>query len=118
MSLPPSSSQHTTTYPQQLPTHPVDLPGLTAAVVPARSKCKLYRFDPAGQEWKERGVGMAKLLKHKENQRIRLLMRQDKTLKIRANHLGRFGLEWDHITLHHKPFIRCLPATCTDTACS
>jgi Ran-binding protein 1 len=67
------------------------LPGLTAAVAPACSKCKLYRFDPAGQEWKERGVGMAKLLKHKENQRIRLLMRQDKTLKIRANHLGRFG---------------------------
>jgi len=40
-------------------------------------------------EWKERGLGLVKLLKHKENQKIRLLMRQEKTLKIRANHIGR-----------------------------
>lgn len=31
---------------------------------------------------------MVKLLKHKANSKIRLLMRQEKTLKIRANHLG------------------------------
>lgn len=31
---------------------------------------------------------MVKLLKHKENGKIRLLMRQEKTLKIRANHIG------------------------------
>jgi Ran-binding protein 1 len=51
-------------------------------------KCKLYRFDTASNEWKERGVGVVKLLQHKENQKVRLLMRQDKTLKIRANHIG------------------------------
>jgi Ran-binding protein 1 len=39
-------------------------------------------------EWKERGIGQAKLLQHKENKKIRMLMRQEKTLKIRANHLG------------------------------
>ncbi|KAF8069562.1 RANBP1C [Scenedesmus sp. PABB004] len=50
-------------------------------------KCKLYRFEAAGNEWKERGLGVVKLLKHKENQKIRLLMRQEKTLKIRANHI-------------------------------
>ncbi len=33
-------------------------------------------------------MGPVKLLRHKENDRIRLLMRQDKTLKIRANHIG------------------------------
>lgn len=33
---------------------------------------------------------MVKLLKHKENGKIRLLMRQEKTLKIRANHIGVF----------------------------
>ena len=33
-------------------------------------------------------MGQTRLLKNKENQRIRLLMRQEKTLKIRANHLG------------------------------
>lgn len=51
-------------------------------------KCKLYRFEAAGNEWKERGLGFVKLLKHKENKKIRLLMRQEKTLKIRANHIG------------------------------
>lgn len=50
-------------------------------------KCKLYRFDNDAGEWKERGVGQAKLLKHKEHNRIRFLMRQDKTLKIRGNHV-------------------------------
>jgi Ran-binding protein 1 len=40
---------------------------------------------PAG-EWKERGTGDVKLLKNKANGRVRLLMRQEKTLKIVANH--------------------------------
>jgi Ran-binding protein 1 len=51
-------------------------------------KSKLYRFDTGSNEWKERGVGVVKLLQHKENKKVRLLMRQDKTLKIRANHIG------------------------------
>lgn len=51
-------------------------------------KCKLYRFEASSNEWKERGLGLVKLLKHKENNKIRLLMRQEKTLKIRANHIG------------------------------
>ncbi|KAE8634805.1 hypothetical protein XENTR_v10002443 [Xenopus tropicalis] len=51
-------------------------------------RAKLFRFasenDPP--EWKERGTGDVKLLKHKEKGTIRLLMRRDKTLKICANH--------------------------------
>jgi Ran-binding protein 1 len=50
-------------------------------------KCKLYRYEASSNEWKERGLGVVKLLKHKENSKIRLLMRQEKTLKIRANHI-------------------------------
>ncbi|KAJ2354247.1 Ran GTPase binding protein Sbp1, partial [Coemansia sp. RSA 2618] len=46
----------------------------------------LFRFDSEGKEWKERGTGDVKLLKHKENGKIRLLMRRDKTLKVCANH--------------------------------
>lgn len=46
-------------------------------------KAKLYRFD---SEWKKRGVGMAKILKHKQTGKYRLLMREEKTLKVRANH--------------------------------
>ncbi|KAL1557294.1 Ran-binding protein 1 c [Salvia divinorum] len=50
-------------------------------------KSKLYRFDKDGNQWKERGVGIVKLLKHKETGKVRLVMRQNKTLKICANHL-------------------------------
>ena len=51
-------------------------------------KAKLYRFDKEGNQWKERGTGTVKLLKHKETAKVRLVMRQAKTLKICANHLG------------------------------
>ncbi|KAI3450324.1 hypothetical protein Pfo_006989 [Paulownia fortunei] len=50
-------------------------------------KSKLYRFDKEGNQWKERGAGSVKLLKHKVNGKVRLVMRQSKTLKICANHL-------------------------------
>ena len=36
--------------------------------------------------WKERGVGEARILKHREHQRLRLLMRQEKTMNVIANH--------------------------------
>eukprot|EP00899_Mesostigma_viride_P011410 jgi/Mesvir1/2026/Mv16550-RA.1 len=49
-------------------------------------KSKLYRFDRELGEWKERGVGDAKLLKNKKTGKIRLLMRRERTLKICANH--------------------------------
>ncbi|KTF87591.1 hypothetical protein cypCar_00009695 [Cyprinus carpio] len=53
-----------------------------------KMRAKLYRFasenDPP--EWKERGTGDVKLLRHKEKGSIRLLMRRDRTLKICANH--------------------------------
>ncbi|MED6118247.1 Ran-binding protein 1 b [Stylosanthes scabra] len=50
-------------------------------------KSKLYRFDKDGNQWKERGAGTVKFLKHKVTGKVRLLMRQSKTLKICANHL-------------------------------
>ncbi|KFK27387.1 hypothetical protein AALP_AA8G376100 [Arabis alpina] len=50
-------------------------------------KSKMYRFDKEGQQWKERGAGTVKLLKHKQTGKVRLVMRQSKTLKICANHL-------------------------------
>ena len=48
----------------------------------------MYRFDKDTNEWKERGIGQANLLKSKQTQKIRFVMRQDKTLKIRSNHIG------------------------------
>ncbi|XWS43866.1 hypothetical protein CRYUN_Cryun16bG0141100 [Craigia yunnanensis] len=50
-------------------------------------KAKLYRFNKEGNQWKERGVGSVKLLKNKVSGKVRLVMRQSKTLKICANHL-------------------------------
>ncbi|KAJ2120303.1 Ran GTPase binding protein Sbp1, partial [Coemansia sp. RSA 1935] len=37
-----------------------------------KMRAKLFRFDTQGVEWKERGTGDVKLLKHKENGKIRL----------------------------------------------
>lgn len=48
----------------------------------------MYRFDKEGNQWKERGAGTVKLLKHKQTGKVRLVMRQSKTLKICANHLS------------------------------
>lgn len=56
-----------------------------------KSRAKLYRWSSnketkGGGEWKERGVGDAKLLRHNKTQKIRFLLRQEKTHKIVANH--------------------------------
>ena len=48
-----------------------------------KQRAKLYRFRD--DQWKERGVGNCKLMRHKENKKIRLVMRQEKTLKPIAN---------------------------------
>lgn len=51
-------------------------------------RAKLYRFDRSGTvpEWKERGTGEVKMLKHDGNKTVRVVMRRDKTLKVCANH--------------------------------
>ena len=48
-------------------------------------RCKLFRFHE--KEWKERGVGEAKLLKDKTTGRIRFLMRREMVMKVCANHV-------------------------------
>lgn len=54
-----------------------------------KHRAKLYRWAKEAGEWKERGLGEAKLLKHKQSGKTRFLLRQEKTLKIVANHYGR-----------------------------
>jgi len=49
-------------------------------------RAKLFRFDSASSEWKERGTGDVRLLQNKQSKKIRLVMRRDKTLKVCANH--------------------------------
>lgn len=51
-----------------------------------KMRAKLFKFDKDSREWKERGTGDVKLLKHQENGKTRLVMRRDKTHKVCANH--------------------------------
>jgi len=51
-----------------------------------KMRAKLFKFDRESREWKERGTGDVRLLKHKVNGKTRLVMRRDKTLKVCANH--------------------------------
>ncbi|KAJ1337508.1 Ran-binding protein 1 [Microdochium nivale] len=51
-----------------------------------KMRAKLFKFVRDSSEWKERGTGDVRLLKHKENGKTRLVMRRDKTLKVCANH--------------------------------
>jgi Ran-binding protein 1 len=62
-----------------------------------KMRAKLFRFDRDSKEWKERGTGDVRLLKHKENQKTRLVMRRDKTLKVCANHYSKFRSRMEHI---------------------
>ncbi|KAJ2943782.1 hypothetical protein O0L34_g8102 [Tuta absoluta] len=47
-------------------------------------RAKLFRF--MGGEWKERGLGVVKVLKHKETGKLRIVMRRDQIFKICLNH--------------------------------
>jgi Ran-binding protein 1 len=56
-----------------------------------RSKMFLYGETlldkgTGNKTWKERGIGEARILRHREHQRLRFLMRQEKTMKVLANH--------------------------------
>ena len=55
-----------------------------------KMRAKLFKFDRESREWKERGTGDVRLLKHKENHKTRLVMRRDKTLKVCANHYSTY----------------------------
>lgn len=59
-----------------------------------KMRAKLFKFDRDSREWKERGTGDVRLLKHKENGKTRLVMRRDKTLKVCANHYGMSQSTW------------------------
>uniref|UniRef100_A0A0C9REL7 RANBP2 protein n=1 Tax=Fopius arisanus TaxID=64838 RepID=A0A0C9REL7_9HYME len=50
-------------------------------------RAKLFRFDGNSKEWKERGLGEIKLLKHNDTNKLRLVMRREQTLKLCLNHL-------------------------------
>nr|XP_039263063.1 E3 SUMO-protein ligase RanBP2-like [Styela clava] len=64
---------------------------------------KLYRWTEG--QWKERGVGVMKILKHKEIGKYRILMRRDQILKICCNHLIGKDLELQAMPKSDKAWI-------------
>lgn len=55
------------------------------------SRAKLFRY--LEKEWKERGVGIVKILKNRVSNKVRLLMRRDQVHKVCANHLLKSDME-------------------------
>jgi Ran-binding protein 1 len=50
-------------------------------------RVKLFRWRD--EQWKERGIGNAKLMRDREEKRTRFVMRQEKTLKPVANFISK-----------------------------
>lgn len=62
------------------------------AIYSQRSKLYVYgetMLDKGtgNKSWIERGIGVFRILKHKEHGKLRLLMRQEKTMKVICNHV-------------------------------
>ncbi|XP_030374660.1 E3 SUMO-protein ligase RanBP2 isoform X2 [Scaptodrosophila lebanonensis] len=50
-----------------------------------KHRAKLYRLTDG--DWKERGLGDVKILRHRKNKKLRVVMRRDKVLKTCLNHI-------------------------------
>jgi len=70
-----------------------------------KMRAKLFRFDSAANEWKERGLGDVRLMEHKETHKIRILLRQEKTLKLRLNHYLVPGIELNEMGSSDRAFM-------------
>jgi Ran-binding protein 1 len=66
---------------------------------------KLYRFCATESEWKERGLGDVKFLKHPSSKQVRILMRREKTLKMCANHYINHTMELKPHAGNDKAFV-------------
>jgi len=49
-------------------------------------RAKLFRMDDESKQWKERGIGEIKILRHRTAGRFRIVMRREQVLKLCANH--------------------------------
>ena len=65
-------------------------------------RAKLFRFSDDTKEWKERGLGQAKILKDKASGKYRFLMRWEVTLKVCANHQILSNMKVDKMTSNIK----------------
>ena len=68
-------------------------------------RTKLFRYDKDTYQWKERGVGNLKLLKHKVTGQIRVLMRRDQIFKVCANHFLTADMELKPNAGSHRSWV-------------
>ncbi|CAJ0916275.1 unnamed protein product, partial [Ranitomeya imitator] len=69
------------------------------------NRAKLFRFDADSKEWKERGLGNVKILKHKISGKVRLLMRREQILKICANHYINVDMKLNPFPTSDKSYV-------------
>lgn len=82
-----------------------------------RSKLYRYTVDPEdGGQWKERGVGDVRILKHKVRKTHRLVMRRDKTLKVCANHQLIGNMDIKQHGGNPKALVWTTPSDCSEEA--
>lgn len=81
-----------------------------------KMRAKLYRFDSKVDppEWKERGTGELKILRHSEKNSFRIVMRRDKTLKVCANHFITPWMDLKPSATNEKAFIYTVLADFAD----
>lgn len=79
-----------------------------------RLRAKLYRFRDS--QWKERGLGNARLMRHKESKKIRFIMRQEKTLKPVANFVCKLDISVLTIEVQESPLCELKPMQGQDKA--
>ncbi|XP_057294736.1 uncharacterized protein LOC130623284 [Hydractinia symbiolongicarpus] len=85
-----------------------------------KMRAKLFRFhtdDEDGAMWKERGIGDVKIMKHKTKGTYRLVMRQDKTLKLCANHALTKNMIIEPHSSNEKALIWTTPSDYSDGEC-
>merc|ERR1719483_1781389 len=65
-------------------------------------RAKLFRFSDDSKEWKERGLGQAKILKDQNTGKFRFLMRREQTFKVCANHQLSSNMKLDRMNVNNK----------------
>ncbi|XP_065055366.1 ran-specific GTPase-activating protein-like [Rhopilema esculentum] len=80
-------------------------------------RAKSYRYvidEEDGPQWKERGLGEVKILKHESKGTARIIMRRDKTLKLCINHYLLPSMVLEPHCSSEKAFVWKTPADFAD----
>ncbi|KAF4521478.1 hypothetical protein B566_EDAN001775, partial [Ephemera danica] len=90
-----------------LPDEVVPTTGEEGETVMFESRAKLYRYVDG--EWKERGVGLLKILENPITGKARILMRRDQVLKVCCNHFVPADLSLSRIVGNDKTWSWAAP---------